>query len=204
MLKRRNEVLRLIEGVIEGTPGVSGAAYFGSIATNRFDAFSDIDLVVRCPRDAENLVVAGLDAALGMTLFRPFTAVRRPSGRYWFEGVSPFLRLDLSFHEGTLFDALLVRGKGFAQPPFAVLSLGDAEAPAGKARQPAQWSELEFEFGGALRQFHEAVKSIARGIPPKRPVAEAEAAVLEFEPTGLRPEIWDLYRQSVALVRGAT
>lgn len=84
----RGEVPRVIEGVLAASPEVSGAAYFGSTATNTADAYSDIDLVVRCPNASAVPVVERLNAALPIALFRPFSAGRKPSGRYWFHGAS--------------------------------------------------------------------------------------------------------------------
>jgi predicted nucleotidyltransferase len=199
---RREEVLRRIEGVLESSREVSGGAYFGSVAMGTNDSYSDIDLVVRCPNSSADPVVARLHEALRVVLFRPFTAVRRPSGRYWFEGVSPFLRLDVSFHEDAVFDELLVRGHGFAQPPFEALSLQGTAAST--ARELPRWTEMEFEFGGALRNLHETLKCLARGVAPKRPLAEVEAKVESFEAAGLRPEVWGLYRRTAELVRGST
>lgn len=118
--------------------------------------------------------------------------------------MSPFLRLDLSFHAEAVFDTMLVRGHGYAPPPFMVLPLGTRPAPAREAPRLPHWSALDFEFGGALRQFHETVKSIARGVPPKRSMADAEGAVLEFEQEELCPGVWDLYAQSVELVSSST
>jgi len=199
-LAYRTYVLRRIEEALGQTAGVSGAAYFGSIATGQVDRFSDIDLVVRCGPGAAELVVSALHARLDVVLYRPFTAVRKPSGRYWFNGANPFLRLDVSFHAEAVFDELVVHGLGYAQPPFAPIALADTSGGGPPVEPMPAWSEVDFEFAGALRGYHESAKATARGRLPRRPLAEVEAAVRGLQAAGLRSELWQLYERSVELL----
>ncbi len=122
---QQTEVLEKLESVVCRSSGVSGAVYFGSIAKGCSDEFSDIDLLVRCDLATAPAIVAALHASLEIILYRPFTTGRKPSGRYWFASVHPFLRLDVSFHEADAFDDLLQVGGEFARAPFMQLELRD-------------------------------------------------------------------------------
>ena len=193
-------MIERIEEILGRTSGVSRAAYFGSIASRKVDALSDIDLVVRCEGGAANLVVRDFHRTLCVVLYRPFTVGRSPSGRYWFRDVSPFLRLDVSFHGASVFDELIVKGKAYAQPPFAEISLAEASSSEPASTALPDWSDDDFDFAGALRRFHESAKVVRRGGTPRHPLREADAAVREFETAGLRPEVWQLYARSVELL----
>ena len=73
---------------------------FGSLASGSADRWSDLDLLVACetPEQTAWLAAGAIRAAKRVAFFRMFTGVVQPSGRYWFEGESPFHKLDISFH----------------------------------------------------------------------------------------------------------
>lgn len=198
----RPRVLAMIEASLAASPGVSAAAYFGSTAKGETDAFSDIDLVVSCSPKAAVLFVRRLHALLGLALYRPFTEGRHPAGRYWFRGVSPFQRLDVSFYPPDEFGDLLLNGRGFAQPPFQSIELRPVTPPPEPPPDLPQWSAMDHEFGGALRRLHEAAKAEARGLRPKMPPEVAAERVREFRSRGLRPEAWELFEHTMELLGG--
>ena len=150
-----------------------------------------------------NDVISRLHAALGIVLFRPFTEDRRPGGRYWFRAANPFVRLDVSFYEPAEFDDLLVTGRGFAQPPFRNITLHQVSDDNIPPATLPEWSQLDNDFAGALRQFHESAKNVARGLPPKRPLLDTEKALRHFQSQNLRLEVWDLYERSLKHLRGS-
>ena len=73
---------------------------FGSLASGSADRWSDLDLLVACeaPEQTAWLAAGAIRAAKQVAFFRMFTGVKQPSGRYWFDGESPFHKLDISFH----------------------------------------------------------------------------------------------------------
>lgn len=198
-MNQHQEVRGALEVALARTPGVSSAAYFGSTGSDGADGFSDIDLVVRCSSDSASRFLVELHAILAIVLFRPFSEDRRPAGRYWFANTNPFVRLDVSFYEGADFDEVLCNGRGFAQPPFRVIPVQGSSEWAACGVLPS-WSRLDHEFAGALRRFHEASKRVARHLEPERPVDEAEASVLSYRDQPLRPEIWDLYKETLEVL----
>ncbi len=191
-----------IEASLAASPGVSAAAYFGSTGKGETDAFSDIDLVVSCCPKAAVLFVRRLHGLLGLALYRPFTEGRHPAGRYWFRGVSPFQRLDVSFYPPDEFGDLLLNGRGFAQPPFQSIELPPVASPPESTPDLPEWSALDHEFGGALRRLHEAAKAEARGRQAKLPAKVAAERVREFRSRGLRPEAWELFEHTMDLLGG--
>ena len=204
MRLKRHQVLEEIEASLASTPGVGDAAYFGSTAAATADALSDVDLVVRCDPEAALVFLRGLHAVFGLVLHRPFSDGRNPSGRYWFRGVSPFQRLDVSFFGRCEFDEIMVGGGRFARPPFHPIRFGGPRASITAADSIPAWSPLDHDFAGALRDFHEAAKAESRGRTPKRSVTALEDEVLGFASRDVRPEAWKLYEQTVALLGGST
>ena len=198
-MNQHQDVRGALELALARTPGISGAAYFGSTGADQTDGFSDIDLVVRCAPDRAASFLVELHAILAIVLFRPFSEERKPDGRYWFANTNPFVRLDVSFYEGQDFDAILHHGRGFAQPPFTIIPIRGTPEPAADGELPG-WSQLDYEFAGALRRFHESSKRVARQLEPKHPVDEAEASVLSYRDQPLRPEIWDLYKGTLEVL----
>ena len=202
-MKQSEEVRGAIEAILCRTPGVIGASYFGSIAAAECDSLSDIDLVVGCAGRSANLVITALHAELEIVLFRPFSEDRQPGGRYWFKTVNPFLRLDVSFYPGPEFSDLLLHGRGFAQPPFRRINLDQLGNSIPPQAPVPEWTQLDHDFAGALRQFHDSAKKVGRGETPKYPLREAEFEVRGFRAQGLRPEAWKLFEASGEHLRGS-
>lgn len=88
-----------IMSVLSELPSVRRVALFGSLAENRADCWSDVDMYVACSNVEINAWVASstIISAKPITYYRKFSTVQEPSGRYWFVGESPFNRLDVSF-----------------------------------------------------------------------------------------------------------
>ena len=187
--------------VLDGVDGVSGAAYFGSMARGDFDDLSDIDLIVRCSETVADAVAASIHSTLDVCLYRPFTRGRAPSGRYWFTRAHPFARLDVSFHREVSYDRIAAEGDEYVHPPLRppAISGGGRHAPVGQ-ESPNRWSQQSFDFAGALRDYQEAVKARVRGRPPKRSVEETVRRIEPFELTVHATE-WDLYLRSAEIAR---
>jgi len=198
-MNQHQDVRGALELALARTPGISNAAYFGSTGSDQADAFSDIDLVVHCSPDAARSFLQTLHGILAFVLFRPFSEDRRPAGRYWFANTNPFVRLDVNFYNGVEFDEVLRHGRGFVQPPFKVIPLRDTSDVTAEVELPC-WSQLDHEFAGALRRFHESAKRVRRQLETRRPVDETEASVLSYRNQPLRPEIWSLYENSLNVV----
>lgn len=84
-----------VREVLAGLPVVHRIALFGSLAEERADAWSDIDMIAVC----ENpwAAVKAICSAKPIVFYRKFSAMEQPSGRYYFAGESPLHRLDISF-----------------------------------------------------------------------------------------------------------
>lgn len=80
-------------------PCVRRIALFGSLAENRADRWSDVDIRVACDNVESSRWTAStaIRSAFSVLYYRKFTAVEPPAGRYWFVGESPFHRLDIGF-----------------------------------------------------------------------------------------------------------
>jgi len=200
----RDELLDALEAVLRTVGGVSGAAYFGSVARGTEDDLSDVDLVVRCDRADAKVLSRRLTTGLGVVLYRPFSAGRAPSGRYWFRRTHPFLRLDVSFHDRADYHRFVSDEGEFVRKPFRHIELGPQshfQDPAG-ATLP-EWSVVSEDYAGALRDYQEAAKALIRGKPPKRPLAEERGRVIKFGTAVLPEGAWDLFERSAAIVRDA-
>jgi hypothetical protein len=92
--------------------GVRAIALFGSLATRTHDGFSDIDMLVAHDGGpgVASACVAAIDEAKPVRYYRPFTGVEQPSGRYWFDGESPFHQLDVSFHAPVAYERVVAEG----------------------------------------------------------------------------------------------
>ena len=177
--------------------------WFGSEAQGTADSWSDLDLAV-CADSALALRWArAMHASLPVVLFRPFSAGGQPGGRYWFRGCSPWLRLDVSFHAPADWDDLIRNGRGFATPPFRPLPLDNLPLPSSDLPVLPIWSVRDHAFGGALRNFHETVKAIARGREPKHDLETALDGCREFETEQLSPGAWELWQLSDRIARDA-
>lgn len=88
-----------VADAIAGVPGVCAVALFGSLAAGTHDGFSDVDMLVAHEGGMAVAVacVAAVEEAKPLRYYRPFSTMPQPSGRYWFDGESPFHQLDVSF-----------------------------------------------------------------------------------------------------------
>jgi len=83
-------------------------ALFGSLAEGRADRWSDVDMVVACQGcDVTQWAAAAeIRRAKPVLFYQTFSAAEQPSGRYWFEGESPFHKLDISFYPLATYEAM--------------------------------------------------------------------------------------------------
>lgn len=85
--------------VLSELPFVHRISLFGSLAEDRADGWSDVDMMVACDNVEVNAWVAAKSICLAKPIlyYRKFSAREQPLGRYWFVDESPFNRLDISF-----------------------------------------------------------------------------------------------------------
>lgn len=112
LMQNLQKIVEEIATVLQSLPYVKSIALFGSIAENRADEWSDVDMLVCC----DDVDITKWDAALVLRkakpvmFYRPFTSARQPSGRYWFEDESPFNKLDISFDNEDDYNSILNSG----------------------------------------------------------------------------------------------
>ena len=145
------------------------AAYFGSIAKGTADNYSDADVIVCCDDEAAWQFIALLYEALRFALYRPFNN-REPSGRYWFTKLSPYTKLDVSFHKPAEYGDLLVEGGPYIEPPFQeIIITRSVQFPATRASTPLCAAE-EISFSQLLYKYQAGTKHVLRGKPSKEDI----------------------------------
>jgi predicted nucleotidyltransferase len=109
-----------------GDAGFKVAAYFGSVAKGTYDEYSDVDMIV-CSNDLspENFII-NLSTEFGKVLFRPFFLtvdgkLAPQSGRYWFNNLSPFCKIDVSFYDRNEFNHVIRKGSDFVSGPYKMI-----------------------------------------------------------------------------------
>ncbi|MDA0365140.1 MAG: nucleotidyltransferase domain-containing protein [Chloroflexi bacterium] len=160
-----------IAGAIAAVGGARAVALFGSLAAGTHDGFSDVDMLVAYdgyPAIAARCAGA-IDEAKPVRYYRPFTDVDQPSGRYWFDGDSPFHHLDVSFYSTAAYDRVRREGR---KEWLAIESVevwratsddcgGQRRTPA--ARVPARIAESEWERHGRFGYFLVQARRYLRG-----------------------------------------
>jgi predicted nucleotidyltransferase len=145
------------------------AAYFGSIAKGTADKYSDADVIVCCDDEAAEQFIAMLHEALRVSLYRPFDD-REPSGRYWFTELSPYTKLDVSFHKPAEYGDLLVEGGLYIEPPFQEIAITRCvQFPAVRSSAPLCAAE-EISFSKLLYKYQAGTKHVLRGKPCKEDI----------------------------------
>ncbi len=109
-----------------GDAGFRTAAVFGSVARGTHDRYSDVDMVVCSDGLAPEGFLSSLAAEYGRLLFHPFSLtvegkLSSQSGRYWFERLTPFCKIDVSFHDADRFSDVIRNGSGFVTGPFKMI-----------------------------------------------------------------------------------
>lgn len=109
-----------------GDAGFKIAAYFGSVAKGTYDEYSDVDMIV-CSDDLspENFII-NLSTEFGKVLFRPFSLtvdgkLSPQIGRYWFNNLSPFCKIDVSFYGRNEFNHVIRKGSDFVSGPYEMI-----------------------------------------------------------------------------------
>lgn len=149
------------------------AAYFGSIAKATADAFSDADLIVCCDQTAAIRFRAALHEALGVALYRPF-AGREPSGRYWFQTLSPYTKLDVSFHSPDEYGSLLAEGGPYIDPPFLEIDLTKSHQSSAPETPVVPNTLDEIVFSKLLYRYQVGTKNALRGTPFKENIEDLD------------------------------
>jgi predicted nucleotidyltransferase len=149
------------------------AAYFGSIAHGTADELSDADLIVCCDHAAAIRFRAALHKALDVVLYRPFDG-REPAGRYWFRVLSPYAKLDVSFHLPDEYIALLAEGGPFIDPPFLEIDVteSDQRLDPGPAVVPNTLDEIV--FSQLLYKYTVGTKNALRGTHSKENIEDLD------------------------------
>jgi hypothetical protein len=94
VLMQTNPAYRVKDELVAALAEVTGVrriASFGSVAAGRADPWSDLDLFVACA-DVDRtawVAAAAIRAAKPVLIYRMFTGVPQPSGRYWFADEPP-------------------------------------------------------------------------------------------------------------------
>jgi predicted nucleotidyltransferase len=161
---------------------------FGSVATGRADRWSDLDLLVSCELVERTawLAAAAIRRAKRVTFYRTFTGVAQPSGRYWFDGESPFHRLDVSFYSPADYAAICRSGLRsehlVAVKPEHVSHVSVAPSADARLLAPADREEVtqrETDIGRLLYRHLETAKNQMRGRQGQRTIVETRAALLD-------------------------
>lgn len=174
------------------------AAYFGSIAKGTADDLSDADLIVCCDHSAALRFRTALHETLGVALYRPFDS-REPSGRYWFEELSPYAKLDVSFHMPAEYDSLLAEGGPFIEPPFREIDfMAGSESRNVRATIPVNTAE-EIAFSKLLYKYQVKTKRALRGQACKEDIDVLDADLRCAVQEGLSNAVARLYRETKQL-----
>ncbi|MHB1456709.1 MAG: nucleotidyltransferase domain-containing protein [Armatimonadota bacterium] len=97
--KKLERIADEVISALKTVPSVRAIALFGSLAAEKADSWSDVDMLVACD-DVEAskwIAASALRDAKKVLFYRPFTTAMQPFGRYWFVGESPFHKIDISF-----------------------------------------------------------------------------------------------------------
>lgn len=174
------------------------AAYFGSIAKGTADDLSDADLIVCCDHAAATRFRTALHETLGVALYRPFDS-REPSGRYWFKELSPYAKLDVSFHYPAEYDALLAEGGPFIEPPFREIDvMAGPQSRNVRATIPVNTAE-EIAFSKLLYKYQVGTKRALRGQACKEDIEVLDADLRCAVQEGLSDSVARLYRETKKL-----
>jgi hypothetical protein len=181
-------IRRELVAALSAITSVRNIDSFGSVATDRADQWSDLDLLVSCevPEYTAWLAAAAIRSTKQVAFYRMFTGVAQPSGRYWFSNESPFHRLDVTFHSPAE-NAALCRSGIRSGHPIHLRPEHLSQVPADRAADrrltsPASRVDVtprETEVGRLLYVHLEAAKAQLRGRPRKRNVLETRAALLD-------------------------
>lgn len=175
-----------------GESRCTGAAYFGSVATGTVDEFSDADLIVCCDHDAGTRFCAALDQYLDVVLYRPFDS-REPSGRYWFNELSPYAKLDVSFHPPREFNTLLAEGGPFIEPPFLEVDVATSHQPVLAVAQISPNTSQEIAFSKLLYKYQVGTKNALRGKPYKEDIEALDVELRRAAKSGVSNSVVRLY-----------
>jgi len=135
---------------------VKGICVFGSFGSGCWDEWSDIDLMLgcHCPESDAAGVIAAINASFPILAYRPFEDKSPRSGRYWFRDLSPFNKLDVSFHEYEEWRRLVEEEKRKGPP---VSLLREMEVPSCWEETPFEWS-----FSDTQRQLADILHRVSR------------------------------------------
>jgi len=188
-------IMREVTAALVRLPFVHAVSVFGSLANGRADCWSDVDMVVACNEveTSKWLAATEIRAAQPVLCYREFSAVEQPAGRYWFEGESPFQRLDVSFHtvEEHLGGYRDSRGMADCGEFRAVYVRGANSSPLVSSLGPfprLHISSRETEIGKWIHRLFNSLKAQFRGQDRSEEVAGRAA--------GLRASLGEMTRES--------
>jgi len=121
-------------------PFVQHIALFGSLAEDRADCWSDVDLWVAC-EDVEQtqwIAAAAMRAAHPVLFYRMFSNAAQPAGRYWFAHASPFHKIDISFYPPALYHTA-VSQPTYLGYPVTVREVFTRRYPSTSLRHTRRW-----------------------------------------------------------------
>jgi hypothetical protein len=168
---------RIADGVIEAlaaTPQVRAISLFGSLASGTEDRWSDVDLMVGYgpdggarDEDVEWEIAGALRAWRPVLFYRMFTGVGQPSGRYWFEGESPFNQVDAGFYSMPEYERARVEGvrEGFPVQSTEQSRRDWVDSPARGGGAPLTITEEERELSRPIYGGLKTLKARLRGEP---------------------------------------
>ncbi|MHB0937166.1 MAG: hypothetical protein ACYDCO_12975 [Armatimonadota bacterium] len=177
-----------IVNLLAASPAVAAVSLFGSLAEERADAWSDVDLHVACASEAGRwAAAAAIRAGKPVEFYRTFSAAPQPSGRYWFTDESPFQKIDISFFTIAEYRAMQARPIVLGQP----ITLREVYTQAVSAASesaveplPLDLSGEEIEIGRRVYRLSLSARVRARG--------KADGQHLEEDIAGLRAAFGDL------------
>ena len=181
---------------------------FGSVAAATADRWSDLDLLVTCHEVEQTawLGAAVIRATREIAFYRMFTDVKQPSGRYWFQGESPFHRIDVSFLSTAAFADIVASGarQGY---PITLRSEYVAQCPADLAADarrvmpaaPIETTAADTAVGKLLYRYLEATKRERRGCGDRVSAARAYSDLMKATVT-MRSENEDAFASFVTFV----
>ena len=159
-----------------GCPAVARVAVFGSIAEDRDDRYSDIDLL--CAVEGEDgawQAAAALRRALPLRWHGCFGGVDPPSGRHWLVDECVFHSVDLAYDTPASFDDKVAHGvRGI---PVVVDLRLDRRGIATRGRPPLDVLSDDYPFTSALYATTKAMRAHLRGRGSREAVSERVAAL---------------------------
>ena len=177
-----------IVAALASLDGVRRIALFGSLAEGRADRWSDVDMIVACQDSdvTQWAAAAEIRRAKGVLFYQTFSTAEQPSGRYWFEGESPFHKLDVSLHPLAAYEAVR-RGQAPDEYPMTLKEVYSAEPYDGTPSVAVAAAPLSFDAQETrIKQCHVPLMNSLRSRLRGRDLYPNSSAELEEKARELR------------------